>query len=182
MFKQYHIQTTLIFCVCLTFLVIWTQKRIIPKMDMLLSSRKIHFIETFRRDNFTFKQLCVIESAAKHHPYHLIQVFIASTQLQNDQLFKLIQEHYGNISGRNLNVEEFIENSKLRNLWKEIQSSKYFFANNMNNIICLLILKKLGGTYLDLDTLVLQALPSSSNFIGLQDEETISNSSVYLET
>ena len=58
----------------------------------------------------------------------------------------------------------------------------FLFANNMNNILCLLILKKLGGTYLDLDTLVLQALPSSSNFIGLQDEETISNSSVYLET
>ena len=147
MFKQNHIQMPLIFCVSLIFLVIWYQKSIIPKMDMLLSSRKIHFIETFGRANFTFKQLCVIESAAKHHPNHLIHVFMSS--LQQQQIFKLILEHYGNIDGRYLNVKEFIENSKLNNIWKLIESSKYY-ANNMNNIIRLLVLKMLGGTYLDL--------------------------------
>ena len=49
---------------------------------------KIHFVECSGRNIFTLKQLCVIESAANHHPQYLIQVWIfghgSSNKLQED--------------------------------------------------------------------------------------------------
>ena len=63
-----------------------------------LNLPKIHLIECSDRDTFMFKQLCVIESASKHHPNHMINVWTISPELQNDPNFVLIQEKYQNIN------------------------------------------------------------------------------------
>ena len=114
---------------------------------------KIHLIECSDRDSFTFKQLCVIESASKHHPNHMINVWTISPELQNDPNFVLIQEKYQNINLVNMHLKSFIDESQLKNIWNKLNNSTYYVTQHCD-VLRLLILKKLGGIYLDLDALV----------------------------
>ena len=43
-----------------------------------LNLPNIHLIECSDRDTFTLKQLCVIESASKHHPDNVIRIWMVS--------------------------------------------------------------------------------------------------------
>ena len=58
--------------------------------------------------------------------------------------------------------------SKLAPLWQEnlIQTSTYL-VSHLSDVLRFLILHNFGGTYLDLDALILQKLPEASkNFVG----------------
>ena len=121
--------------------------------EINLNFPKIHLIECSDRDTFTFKQLCVIESASKHHPDNVIKVWTVSPELQNDPHFVLIQKKYENIDIVNINVTNFIYESQLKNIWNKLNNSTYYVTQHCD-VLRLLILKKLGGIYLDLDALV----------------------------
>ena len=144
------------------------------KFAMFLQSQinlnlpKIHLIECSDRDTFTFKQLCVIESASKHHPNHMINVWTISPELQNDPNFVLIQEKYQNIDLVKINVKNFIDESQLKNIWNKLENSAYY-VSHLSDVLRILILKKFGGIYLDLDALVIKTFPSNENFIGFNE-------------
>ena len=136
--------------------------------EINLNLPNIHLIECSDRDTFTLKQLCVIESASKHHPDHLIKVWTVSPELQNDHNFVLIQEKYKNIDIVNINVTNFIFESQLKNIWNKLKNSAYYVVH-LSDVLRILILKKFGGIYLDLDALVIKTFPNDENFIGLND-------------
>ena len=129
---------------------------------------KIHLIECSNRDTFTFKQLCVIESASKHHPNYVINVWTVSPELQNDPNFVLIGEKYQNIDLVNIDIKNFIDESQLRNIWNKLKNSAYY-VSHLSDVLRILILKKFGGIYLDLDALVIKTFPSNENFIGFNE-------------
>ena len=132
-----------------------------------LNLPKIHLIECSNRDTFTFKQLCVIESASKHHPSYVINVWTVSPKLQNDPNFVLIQKKYQNIDLVNIDVTIFIEKLQLKKIWNKFKNSKCYVTHC--NALRILILKKFGGIYLDLDALVIKTFPNSENFIGFNE-------------
>ena len=132
-----------------------------------LNLPKIHLIECSNRDTFTFKQLCVIESASKHHPSYVINVWTVSPKLQNDPNFVLIQKKYQNIDLVNIDVKIFIEKLQLKKIWNKFKNSKCYVTHC--NALRILILKKFGGIYLDLDALVIKTFPNSENFIGFNE-------------
>ena len=133
-----------------------------------LNLPNIHLIECSDRDSFTLKQLCVIESASKHHPNNVIKVWTVSPELQNDPNFVLIQKKYQNIDLENINVKNFIDESHLNIIWDKLKNSAYY-VTHLSDVLRILILKQLGGIYLDLDALVIKTFPSAENFIGLND-------------
>ena len=137
---------------------------------------KIHFVECSGRNIFTLKQLCVIESAANHHPQYLIQVWIFghgfSNKLQEDSNFKFIQTQYPNIRAISMDVKKFVEKSEAQNLWNRLRSSKYYISH-LSDVLRVLIVKNFGGIYLDLDALILKPLPPAPNFIGRENDDYV---------
>ena len=133
-----------------------------------LNLPKIHLIECSDRDTFTFKQLCVIESASKHHPKHMINVWTVSPELQNDPNLALMQQKYKNIDLVKINLKNFIDESKLKSIWDNLKNSAYY-VSHLSDVLRILILKKFGGIYLDLDALVIKTFPSNENFIGFNE-------------
>ena len=133
-----------------------------------LNLQNIHLIECSDRDTFTFKQLCVIESASKHHPDNVIRIWMVSPKLQNDPNFVLIQKKYQNIDLENINVKNFIDESHLNIIWDKLKNSAYY-VTHLSDVLRILILKQFGGIYLDLDALVIKTFPNSENFIGFNE-------------
>ena len=89
-------------------------------------------------------------------------------KLQKDPTFNLIQKRYSNVEAISMDVQDFIENSEAKNLWHKVQSSKYYISH-LSDILRVLILRKFGGIYLDLDALIIKPLPPAPNFAGRPD-------------
>ena len=106
----------------------------------------------------------------------MIQVWIfggsISNKLQNDSDFKFIQTQYPNIKAISMDVQEFVEKSQARNIWDKLQSSKYYISH-LSDILRVLIVKKFGGIYLDLDALILKPLPPAPNFVGRENDDYV---------
>ena len=68
---------------------------------------------------------------------------------------------------RHVDAHTFVSDSELRGLWEEgiIQRSK-FFVSHFSDVMRFLLLHKFGGTYLDMDQIVLKSLPDLPNFLG----------------
>ena len=135
-------------------------------------SASVYFIESSGRIILTLKQLCVIESAAKHNPNTTIYLLMTSPVLQDNQL-QTIQSEYKNILVKHIHIPSLIHGTPLEPLWnkKTIQESK-FLTSHLSDILRFLILFHFGGTYLDLDALILKPLPEVPNFIGRENKGT----------
>ena len=126
----------------------------------------IYFIETSGRMQLTLRQLCVIESAAKYHPNNSVYVLMTSPKMQ-DRNFEVIQKDYKNLFAKYIHIPSLIQDSPLEQLWKQndIQNSKYYISH-LSDVLRFLVLHQFGGTYLDLDALIVNPLPDIPNFIG----------------
>ena len=106
----------------------------------------------------------------------MIQVWIfgvsISNKLQNDSDFKFIQTQYPNIKAISMDVEEFVKTSQAKNIWDKVQGSKYYISH-LSDILRVLIVKKFGGIYLDLDALILKPLPPAPNFVGRENDDYV---------
>ena len=75
---------------------------------------------------------------------------------------------YRNIYIRYLHIPSLVTTSPLKELWdkKVIQASRYL-TSHLSDVMRFLILFHFGGTYLDLDALIIKELPKNvPNFIG----------------
>ena len=123
------------------------------------------------------KNLCgLCQSAAKYHPDYLVIVWIFGgiipNKLKKDYNFNLIQKTHSNIKAILIDVQEFFENSDANNLWYKLKSSKHYIAH-LSDILRVLILRKFGGIYLDLDVLIIKPLPPAPNFVGFVNDENV---------
>lgn len=135
--------------------------------EILPRHNSIFFVETSGKIGFELKSLCVIESAAKYHQDQNIYVLMTSPMIQDPNMAQL-QSTYKNINIKYINVQSFIKGSPLENLWDQeaIQNSD-FRESHLSDILRFLILYNFGGTYLDLDALILKTLPMDiPNFVG----------------
>ena len=91
---------------------------------------------------------------------------MTSPQIQ-DRNFEIIQKDYNNLFATYVHVPSLIQDSPLEHLWKknDIQNSKYYISH-LSDVLRFLLLHQFGGTYLDLDALIVNPLPDIPNFIG----------------
>lgn len=133
--------------------------------------------------NFFDRQSCAIESAARANPDWDIFVLFASPRgLWNDSsiptpLFIEILQTYPNVYLRNIDLWAFADETPAAGWLNngELFKSRYL-REHVSDLLRLLTLYKFGGTYLDLDTVMIKSLNDlSSNYAGAEDDINVCN-------
>ena len=129
----------------------------------------IFFVETSGKSRLDLKEICSIESAAKNNADKNVYVVMTSPTMEfhNHSTASAVVKGYPNLHFRHVDAHTFVSDSELRGLWEEgiIQRSK-FFVSHFSDVMRFLLLHKFGGTYLDMDQIVLKSLPDLPNFLG----------------
>lgn len=132
--------------------------------------------------NLNARQLCAVESAAKNSPNWSIYVlFAANVGFLNDtgsaeyKLLDAVLSTYSNIKFLRLNITNYGEGTPLA-AW--MRDGKMFDSDYINShlsdVLRYLTLYKYGGTYLDLDVVVLRNLDEAGvNYSGAESDEDV---------
>ncbi|XP_037960942.1 lactosylceramide 4-alpha-galactosyltransferase [Teleopsis dalmanni] len=125
------------------------------------------------------RQACAIESAALHNPNLDVFVLFASPTYQTNQtlhhpVIKALLS-YPNIFLRNLNMWTYAANTPIHEwfLDGELFKSKYVISH-ISDFLRFLTLYRWGGTYLDMDIIMLQTIEDiAPNFSGAESDRFI---------
>lgn len=137
--------------------------------------------------NLTPRQACAIESAAMLNPEHNIFVLFASqVGFRNLTPLPVIDAllSYPNIHLNYLNISNYANNTPLSK-WMQsgvLYKSKYFNSHT-SDVLRYLSLWKYGGTYLDLDVVMLQKLDDQfpKNYAGAESKNFVAVGVINLE-
>ncbi len=145
------------------------------------SRYSIFFIESnYNGTFFSDRQLCSIESAAKHNPDAAVHIKTLKTVISNDRQYLLAK--YPNIKIEIVKFEELINKTPLAEWWKKdlISKDPYFRMAHMADAMRLVILYAYGGIYSDLDTITLKSfvplLAFKCGFAFQDRQSTVTNS------
>jgi hypothetical protein len=134
----------------------------------------IFFIETnSNREVFSLRQLCAIESAAKHNLNSIINVYSAKAKINEKWL-----EKYPNIKIYRLDIDEIIKDTILENWFnsnkKKITKGEHYLSH-LSDILRYALLYKNGGFYSDLDTITVKSIEKllKYNAIILENDDPI---------
>lgn len=128
------------------------------------------------------RQACSIESAAKSNPHANIwtlftsPVGIVRKNSTNSAVLKAL-DAYRNIRLRNLDLWQYAKGTPAEKwvLQPDLLESKYLFAHT-SDFLRLLSLYKFGGTYLDLDVMVVKSFANlSQNYCGVESSNYIAS-------
>jgi lactosylceramide 4-alpha-galactosyltransferase len=134
------------------------------------TSYNIYFLETNENaSRFSYRQLCAIESAAKHNPNAIVQTYSLKAKLQDPHLF----DKYLNIKFDRINIDDYLYNTPLHNLTNFLRSHKswkatnsYYHMAHVADALRLATVYKYGGFYSDLDTITIRNFEPLSNYCG----------------
>lgn len=148
-------------------------------------AENIFFIETgdsISNVALNARQMCAIESAALTNPTAII-LFLFTSQARFKRL-KITPQlrsvlSYPNVQLNFLNVEEFASGSPMENFIKSgILSDSDFLLPHKSDVMRLLVLWKLGGTYLDMDVIVKKSFRSTPANFACSESENFMNGAV----
>jgi lactosylceramide 4-alpha-galactosyltransferase len=164
-----------------------------------VNNLRIFFHETSGDNQLGIIQCCSIESAAKHHPFRPIQLFVRpkddcfgrSTPLSTPSIFYKpawlqVLSQYPNVSVILLNEKKYFLGTPMEDWYikKDWRKSPFSIAH-LSDYIRILSLYKGGGLYLDLDILTLKPYIGDifHNFLvyGSARMDHISNGAMHLE-
>ncbi|XP_055593862.1 lactosylceramide 4-alpha-galactosyltransferase-like [Uranotaenia lowii] len=147
-----------------------------------LSGRNIFFHETSCSSDGVIKlnarQACAIESAARTNPnWKVFALFAAPVGFRNKTELPLLDalHHYSNINLRFVNLTTYARDTPLAEWMQsgEIFRSKYM-NSHLSDIMRYLTLYKYGGTYLDLDVIVLRSFDElEPNYAGAESSRWV---------
>ncbi|XP_042892332.1 alpha-1,4-N-acetylglucosaminyltransferase-like [Penaeus japonicus] len=139
------------------------------------SNYTIYFTQTSCRDVLTVREACAVESASLHHPHRPILVFLTAPDPDRDQpLLKMILG-LGNVRLAWLDLDQVFDDEKLREWHQDRQwmfSEGRTFAE-VSDAVRAEMLRRFGGTFVDLDAITLRSLPSSNNWLGRLDSALV---------
>jgi hypothetical protein len=130
------------------------------------SKYNIFFIETnYERNEFSTKQLCAIESAAKTNPNGKISIL--SIKAQSKLLNFTLIKQYSNLVWLKLNPKELFRDTHLDSWWTSGQVFKSVHKiAHFSDAARLAVLYKYGGFYSDLDTIAVKSFEALMNKSG----------------
>jgi len=132
----------------------------------LSSEYNIFFIETnYNRSEFSTKQLCAIESAARTNPKSKVFVFSVKAQFSKDNLDLI--ENYLNLFLVKFDPLELFRDTPLLVWWKkgEVLKSPHITVH-LSDAARYALLYKYGGFYSDLDTIAMKSFETLRNKSG----------------
>ena len=134
--------------------------------EILPRSNSFFLVETSGRIELTLKELCVLESVAKYHREN--QVYLLSTSpIFKDETLQTLQKKYSNLQVKYLYIPSLISGTPLEDLnWIDVIERSKYSVSHLSDLIRYFILYNFGGTYLDLDALIIQTFPNLTNFLG----------------
>lgn len=149
--------------------------------ETVFGARNVFFLETScsitGHIGLNARQLCAIESAAKNNPswqiYVLFAANIGATSNQSDMVNAVLT--YENVRFRRLNLTTYGEATPLSEWMREGRMFESNFVNShLSDVLRYLTLYKYGGTYLDLDVVVLRDLDLAGvNYSGAESGEDV---------
>lgn len=164
------------------------------------TDERIFFHETSGRHDLSMRQCCAIESAAKHHPHRIVQLFLRppircssrshgssdrSLLFYNPTWLKVLSK-YPNIKIVLVNEYQYFHGSPLENWYNQGKwRQSRFETAHLSDYIRILNLHKGGGLYLDMDIITMKPYKGEQfrNFLvyGNEAMEEISNGAMHLE-
>lgn len=143
------------------------------KVNDTLPTRSIFFIDSCAY-NFTSRQSCAIESAAKSNPNWQINYISSGMSLKTMEKQTQFRK-YKNIKFWNVPIEEISKGTLLERLIVSDIFKNCWIAQRTVDVLKYLILAKWSGIYIDLDMIVVRPLGSlARNWVTRENYEEIS--------
>ncbi|CAO1341100.1 unnamed protein product [Diamesa serratosioi] len=139
--------------------------------------RNIFFHETSGLFKLNARQACAVESAALMNPdLNVFLLFLSENGFPNATTTPLFDAmlKYRNIHINYLNITQYAEGTPMQEWIKKdkLSQSKYQISHT-SDVLRFLTLWKYGGTYLDLDVVVLKPVDTFSNYAGVESSEFV---------
>lgn len=146
--------------------------------------KKIWFLETSCSTTGHIKlnsrQMCAIESAAKNNPHAKIYVlFAANVGFSNESslsnMLHAVLDEYSNIHLKKLNLSTYADETPMQEWMQEgVMFESNYVNSHLSDVLRYLTLYKYGGTYLDLDVVVLKNLDIIGvNYSGAESNDDV---------
>lgn len=144
--------------------------------NVTLPENSIFFHETTCKGDLTFGQACVVESAAKAHPNHQINVFFTSavseTTLKYGCVSTLIN-NYENVKLARVLIDDYAKGSPIASRVERFTSED--LNMHMSKIMKYLTMYKYSGTYLSWDVIVARKFDLLPNWTVKDSPYTLSS-------
>uniref|UniRef100_A0A8D9AN34 Lactosylceramide 4-alpha-galactosyltransferase n=1 Tax=Cacopsylla melanoneura TaxID=428564 RepID=A0A8D9AN34_9HEMI len=155
--------------------------------EMNVASNSIFFMETTCKHeagvDLSPRQACSVESAAMMNPHTQVYVVIISS-VGNRTWSPVIQRlyEYKNVEIVQVNLDRLFQNTPVQNFYIEdkISTSLWPF-HHMSDILRLLVLYKYGGTYMDLDIVVIKSLENLHNYAGAESDTDVGSAIINID-
>lgn len=155
-----------------------TDKDVLP---LLLRStsfppKSIFFHETSCRGGLSYRQACVVESAALAHPNHQINVLFTSPVLRDyfeQSTMKTLLDSYSNVRFLRVHIKSYAEGTPLGHAVTQLTDDQLHV--HIARVMRYLTMYKYSGIYLGLDVIVGKSLAElSKNWVVRETPETLS--------
>nr|XP_045624349.1 uncharacterized protein LOC123774245 [Procambarus clarkii] len=110
---------------------------------------------------------CAVESAAHHHPHRPVLLMVTAPAVRPHPLLQIVED-LGNVELVYLDLDQVFDGPPLQSwhsqrLWLYIEERSSIFVSDAARVE---LLRRYGGTYLDLDALTLRPLPDLEPYVG----------------
>ncbi|CAL4137240.1 unnamed protein product, partial [Meganyctiphanes norvegica] len=132
------------------------------------SHNGIFFIEhSFKQPHEAYRIKFNIIS--KNKSYDSFVVPVTAKKIRNSSMMAEILSSYSNIQMVNLNVSKAFTDTPLHDWYKKKQWTRsYWPSSHFSDALRWLCLLQFGGTYMDMDVVVMRPLPDAPNYLGLE--------------
>ncbi|XP_069983678.1 lactosylceramide 4-alpha-galactosyltransferase-like [Penaeus vannamei] len=139
------------------------------------SAQDIFFTQTSCAAALSMREACAVESAARHHPHQQVLVLMTAPDLDlSHPLLQLLQT-LSNVQLAWLDLDRVFVEGGLRE-WhrgRQWMFSEGRTSAEVSDAVRAELLRRYGGTYVDLDAITLRPLPTTMNWLGRIDSKLV---------
>ncbi|XP_047498517.1 uncharacterized protein LOC125045356 [Penaeus chinensis] len=139
------------------------------------SAQDIFFTQTSCAVALSIREACAVESAARHHPHQQVLVFMTAPDLDRSHPLLQLLQTLSNVQLAWLDLDQvFVEGAVGQwhrdRLWMYSEGRT---SAEVSDAVRAELLRRYGGTYIDLDAITLQPLPNTTNWLGRIDSNLV---------
>ncbi|XP_025192787.1 lactosylceramide 4-alpha-galactosyltransferase-like [Melanaphis sacchari] len=146
-----------------------------------VTKNSIFFVETSCNHkngiSLSLRQGCAIESAANLNPnLNIFVLFVAPSYINNESDIINRFKMYKNVNLRYINFVNYSHNTPLQDfVASNTISTSQWPVSHTSDLLRFLTLWKFGGTYLDLDVVLMKSLEGLSNFASIESNTSVAS-------
>ncbi|XP_060860166.1 lactosylceramide 4-alpha-galactosyltransferase-like [Metopolophium dirhodum] len=146
-----------------------------------VTKNSIFFVETScnhkKGINLSLRQGCAIESAANLNPnLNIFVLFVAPSFISDESEIINRFKIYSNVNLRYINFVKYSHNTPLQDfVASNTIATSQWPVSHASDLLRFLTLWKFGGTYLDLDVVLMKSLEGLSNFASIESNTSVAS-------